>query len=134
MTTRDNVKRCIAILGMRTRLSGMKKLTPKKDLLIWVMEINTLKNHIKFSMDKVSALVNTLTDLRTRCVRTEDDLKNTLMRIKEGLTDRMRANKVKIDKWMEKIEKAHCKFWDAFFSLGISCILGNKEAAELKKV
>ena len=41
---------------------------------------------------------------------------------------------MKIDKLMIKIKEAHCSFWGAFFSLGITCILGNSEAAELKKV
>jgi len=134
MTTRDNTKRCTRMLGVRTKFQKKGKLTPTKDAKIWFIEIKTLRGNIEFSMKKVAELVKTLTELRNQCVRTDDNLNNTLKRIKVGLKDQMEKSDRKVKDMEAKIAARGCDWWEAIFTLGIKCAMEDGVKNDLRKV
>jgi len=96
---------------MRDRYLKNDKLTPKRDLFIWVKEINNLTSDIKYSLERVTTLIATLKKLREDCVRTGDDLEACLDRIEVGLKKRIAEKKIKIKNLEEQIKNAGCSWW-----------------------
>lgn len=96
MGMKDNLASTTRILLLRDRYIKGDKLTPQRDVKIWIMEIKALASDVKHALEKVTVLIKQLTHLREKCIRTGDDLSNTLLRIKKGLFKKIEAKKIKI--------------------------------------
>jgi hypothetical protein len=67
-------------------------------------------------------------------MKTSDDLEAVLAKIKEDLRLKMKHNGERIKELEQEIANAGCGFWDAFFTLGITCIIGAVKKGKLREV
>lgn len=132
-TTKNNLRRSIRKLNLRKKYLTEDRLKPNTDAKIWKYEVKSQIADLTVSYDRCTAIVGVLDKLQKDCARTSDDLKNVLKNIKELLKTRMEEKKIKIQEMEAKLKEAHCGFWDAMFTLGISCIKAGNMRAELEK-
>lgn len=95
-STKSNLRRSVRKLNLRKKYldDDKKELKPSTDLKIWKYEIKSQIADLTVSLEKCDAIIVVLKDLQTQCVRTSDNLKAVLLKVKKDLKARMEAKKL----------------------------------------
>ena len=87
----DHVNECIGQLDLRKEYSDGGSLGPNQDLELWKEIIDIIHDDLEDSIVKCDDIVQVLERLQRDCVKTEDDMSNEILLIRDKLTNSSKA-------------------------------------------